>query len=61
MTEDRFRIIFEHMDKEVRRQDELQASMIKDTVEQSREIRELIEIINDAKQPTYRPLLYSRS
>ena len=60
MTEDRFKIIFEHMDKETTEQTELQTDTIKDTSEQSNKIKELIEIINDAT-PAYDPLLYSSS
>ncbi len=60
MAEDRFKIIFEHMDNEIREQAELQTDAIKDTLEQSDEIKKLIEIINDAT-PTYEPLLYSSS
>jgi len=60
MTEDRFKIIFEHMDREVSRQAELQADAIKDALEQNSEIKKLIEIINDSV-PTYKPLLYSGS
>jgi len=60
MTEDRFKIIFEHMDMEVSKQGELQADAIKDTLEQNSEIKRLIEIINDAV-PTYEPILYSGS
>jgi len=60
MTEGRFKIIFDHMGREVGRQAELQADAIKDTLEQNSEMKELIEIINDAV-PTYKPLLYSGS
>jgi len=60
MTEDRFKIIFEHMDREVSRQAELQEDAIKDALEQNSEIKKLIEIINDSV-PTYKPLLYSGS
>jgi len=60
MTEGRFKIIFEHMDREVSRQAELQEDAIKDALEQNSEIKKLIEIINDAV-PTYKPLLYSGS
>jgi len=60
MTEDRFKIIFDHMDREVGRQAELQADAIKDALEQNSEIKKLIEIIDDAV-PAYEPLLYSGS
>jgi len=60
MTEDRFKIIFEHMDREVSKQAELQEDAIKDALEQNSEIKKLIEIINDSV-PTYKPLLYSGS
>jgi len=60
MTEGRFKIIFEHMDREVSKQAELQEDAIKDALEQNSEIKKLIEIINDAV-PTYKPLLYSGS
>ena len=35
MTEDRFKIIFEHMNKEVKEQTKLQTDAIKDTLEQN--------------------------
>ncbi len=60
MTEDRFKIIFEHMNKEVKEQTKLQTDAIKDTLEQNNEIKKLIEIVNDAT-PTDEPLLCSSS
>ncbi len=60
MARDGFKIIFEHMDKEMKEQAELQADTIRCTLEQNVEIKKLIEIINDTI-PTDEPLLYSRS
>ena len=60
MTEDRFKIISEHMNKAVKEQTKLQTDAIKDTLEQNNEIKKLIEIVNDAT-PTDEPLLYSSS
>ena len=60
MVRDGFKIIFEHMDKEMKKQTELQIDTIRCTLEQSDEIKKLIEIINDAI-PADEPLLYSRS
>lgn len=59
MAEARFRIIFEHLDEYTREQDESHERVIQDAIVQSREIRELAEIINRIKAPTYKPLLYS--
>ena len=60
MAEDRFKIVFGHMDKEIIEQTELQTDAIRDALEQSSKIKELIEIIDDAT-PIYEPLLYSSS
>ncbi len=60
MARDGFKIIFEHMDKEMKGQAELQADAIRCALEQSDEIKKLIEIINDAI-PADEPLLYSSS
>ena len=60
MAEDRFKIVFGHMDKEIIEQTELQTDAIRDALEQSSKIKELIEIIDDAT-PIYEPLLYSGS
>ena len=56
MAEDRFKIVFGHMDKEIIEQ----TDAIRDALEQSSKIKELIEIIDDAT-PIYEPLLYSGS
>lgn len=60
MTEDRFEIIFEHMEKEAKEQIGLQTYVMEDTLEQNAEIKKLIEIITDVT-PTDEPLLYSSS
>ncbi len=60
MARNGFKIIFEHMDREMKGQAELQADAIRCTLEQNDEIKKLIEIINEAI-PADEPLLYSRS
>ena len=60
MAEDRFKIVFGRMDKEIIEQTELQTDAIRDALEQSSKIKELIEIIDDTT-PIYEPLLYSSS
>ena len=59
MAEDRFKIDWTHGQRD-NRQTELQTDAIRDALEQSSKIKELIEIIDDAT-PIYEPLLYSSS
>ena len=58
MAEDRFKMVFEQMEKGMRAQPEVQWDMIKDTVEQCAEIKELAKIINDAP-PDDKPITRS--
>ena len=60
MASERFRILFDHRDKEVRSNAEMRLNDLEDMMIQDEEIRRLAEIIRDAT-PVSEPLLYSSS
>ena len=60
MAEDRFDIVFEHMDKELKSNPELQLDSLKDLMIQDEAIRRLATIIR-TNTPTQPPRLYSSS
>lgn len=60
MTDDEFKIIFEHLEKGIEEQIKLQSEEISEMMELNKEIKILSEIINDSTTND-EPLLYSSS
>ena len=64
MTDDEFKIIFEHLEKGIEEQIKLQSKEISEVMELNEEIKTLSEIISEIisdSTPKDEPLLYSSS
>ena len=60
MANERFKVLFDHMDVVLRSHPELRLDKLEGEMIQDEEIRRLMEIIRDTT-PTPKPLLYSSS